>query len=196
MRRSIASVLFVCLLAGCSDGGPSSAAGPSATDTGSATPGLDNATDDQAVASVLTTPIAWSGHTKEGAWVCSDQEGTGQCQTGQQVAPDGEYVAGFAYGGNLTRLDVNLTWQPAPGQGGLVIAAYGNTSAGRVFLGHVRGPSPLNLRLDAPAFDGIVPDGLLVLMVWPEGKTATQPSLYIDASQQPFEVDGVLESSS
>lgn len=141
-----------------------------------------------------STPISWSGHTKEGAWVCSDQDGTGQCTAGQQVAPDGAHVNGFAYGGNLTLVDLNMTWQAAPGQAGLVFAAYGNTTAGRVLLAYVRGTSPLNLHLGVDELAETVPDGILVLMVWPEGKTATQPSLYVDATQQPFTVDGRMES--
>jgi hypothetical protein len=180
-------------LAGCSEGSDTPSAAPGST-TVSEGP-LGNASVDAPLPTLVALPIDWSGHTKEGAWLCSDQDGTGQCMAGQQVAPDGQHVNGVAYAGNMTLLDVNLTWQAAPGQNGLVVAAYGNVSTGRVLLSHVRGLSPLNLRLDAAALDGVVPDGLLVFMVWPEGKTATQPSLYVDASQQPFQLEGVLRST-
>jgi hypothetical protein len=143
---------------------------------------------------VLTLPVSWSGHTKEGAWVCSDQDGTGQCSAGQQVAPDGQYTNTFPFQGNLTLLDVNMTWQAAPGQAGLVLAAYGNVSAGRVMIAAVRGPSPLHLRLEPAQLADLLPDHAILLMAWPEGKTPTAPSLYVDATQQPFTVEGRMES--
>lgn len=182
------------LLAGCSDPAP-------VTDPAEGPVGTDSEVDGNATAmppllsTRTSTPISWSGHTKEGAWVCSDQDGTGQCTAGQQVAPDGAHVNAFAYAGNLTLVDLNMTWQAAPGQAGLVFAAYGNTTAGRVLLTHVRGTSPLNLHMGADQLAGVVPDGILVLMAWPEGKTATEPSVYVDATQQPFLVDGRVETT-
>ena len=190
--RALACILAAALLAGCAGPQePASAAEPGAAvaDTGTSVGPMA-----EAAPQVVATTVSWSGHTKEGAWVCSDQDGASQCTAGQQVAPDGEHVNAFAYTGNLTAVDVNMTWQPAPGQAGLVFAAYGNTTAGFALLAHVRGPSPLRLQLDAAGLADVVPDGQLVLMAWPEGKTPTSPSLYVDAAQQPFQVDGALRS--
>jgi hypothetical protein len=140
---------------------------------------------------VEAVPFTWSGHTKEGAWACMEQSGVGQCPAGQQVQPDGEYVGHAAYPGNLTAVDLAMTWQADPTQTGLVLAVYGNTTSGRTLLAWAQGDSPLHLSLDAAGL-GLVPDGALMLMVWPEGKTATSPSVFVDATQQAFTVDGTL----
>lgn len=181
--------LFV-LVAGCSDPGPAAPA-PSSSAASSSGPAaaLGNATPELVLEQTI---FSWDGHTKEGAWVCSDQTGMSQCQAGQQVAPDGEHVTSLPYVGTLVGVAVNLTWQAAPGQAGLVLAAYGNTTSGLAPLAFAHGPSPLALAVARDALATIVPDGVVVLMVWPEGKTATQPSVFVDATQQPFHAEGTL----
>ena len=136
--------------------------------------------------------LQWAGHTKEGVRVCSNQDGIGQCPAGQQVLPDGAHVGAFAYDGNLTDIDLNMTWAAEPTQAGLVLAAYANTTDGRTYLGHARGQSPLRLEVGSDTLLDIVPDDVLVLIVWPEGKSATEPSLFVDATQQDFDVSGTV----
>ena len=36
------------------------------------------------------------------------------------------------------------------------------------------------------------PDDRVLLVVWPEGKTPTSPSLFVDATQQAFTIEGTL----
>lgn len=182
-------VAVLVLLAGCSDP-PASDADPGVGSATQTSTDLDAGPRVVAVATMV--PIDWSGRTKEGAWVCSDQSGTGQCPAGQQVMPDGEHVTQVAYQGNLTGIAVNMTWQADPSQTRLVLAAYGNTSAGFAMMGFARGPSPLSLQFAAGDIAEAVPDGLVTFMVWPEGKTPTAPSVYVDATRQSFTVEGHL----
>lgn len=188
MKAWPALLLALTVLAGCND---APAAGPGPEPAASST--TSDAAQPAAVpAQPVATPFSWSGHTKEGAWVCTEQSGTGQCPAGQQVAPDGRHVATVPYAGNLTAVELTMAWQADPSQTGLVLAVYGNTTGGRRPLALAQGDSPLALRVDAP---GLVPDGVLLLMVWPEGKTPTSPSVFVDATQQPFTVEGTLWSA-
>lgn len=180
-------LLLVPALAGCSD--PAEAAeeeapGPAAMPSPSGPAVLP-----PPPAPPAPVPFSWSGHTKEGAWVCMEQDGAGQCPAGQQVAPDGQHVTAVPYAGNLTAIELAMTWQPDPTQTGLVLAVYGNTTGGRRPIALAQGDPPLELRIDAP---GLVPDNALVLMAWPEGKTPTSPSVFVDATQQAFTVEGTL----
>ena len=184
---ALAAVLVV--LAGCADGGaandPAAPTGPESA-TASTTPGPAPA---PTPATPLAVPFQWSGHTKEGAWVCMEQDGSGQCPAGQQVAPDGQHIASLPYAGNLSSVELTMAWQADPTQTGLVLAAYGNTTGGFGLLAMAQGDSPVTLGFE---MTGLVPDGALVLRVWPEGKTPTSPSIFLDVTQQPFTVDGVL----
>jgi hypothetical protein len=187
-------LLAVLVLAGCSD--PPAEPAESVDDPGAAASasGATSATAvsaPPAVALEEAVPFTWAGHTKEGAWVCMEQGGTGQCPAGQQVSPDGQHVTAIAYAGDLTAVQLTMSWQADATQTGLVLAAYGNTSSGRGLLASVQGDSPLTLAIDAAVL-GLVPDNVVVLMVWPEGKTATSPSLFVDATQQAFTVEGTL----
>ena len=136
-------------------------------------------------------PFQWSGHTKEGAWVCPDQSGAGRCTAGQQVAPDGQFFTVVGYSGNLTALDLSMAWQADPTQTGLVLAAFGNTTQGLQTLGLAQGGSPLTLSVQTAGL-GLNPDGAVMLMVWPQGKTPTSPSVFVDATQQAFTVEGTI----
>lgn len=188
--RAAPACLAILLLAGCSAApAGDDAAGPSASVTAT---GTDAPAPPAALVSLATVPVAWEGRTKEGAWVCSDQDGATQCPAGQQVLPDGEHVTRIPFAGNLTGLDVNMTWQADATQAGLVLAAYANTTAGFTLLGHVRGTSPLPLVLDAAAVAGVLANDAVVLMVWPAGRTPTQPSVFLDATRQAFTVEGNL----
>jgi hypothetical protein len=193
MRPLAALALALPLLAaGCSGPGPGEAAVPTA---GPSSPGAPaaNGTAPDARAVAVNASFGWSGHTKEGAWVCSQQSGLGPCAAGQQVAPDGAHVRVLPYSGNLTGAELTMTWQADPTQTGLVLAVYGNTSAGRGLVAAVQGDSPLDMGLGL-ADAGLLPDHALVLAVWPEGKTPTSPSLFVDATRQPFTVQGTLRS--
>lgn len=179
-------VAVVVLVAGCSN---SPAASPEAT-ASSTTSSVAQAP--QVVAIPGSWPVQWDGHTKEGVWVCSDQSGTGQCPAGQQINPDGAFQTLVPYSGNLSFIDVNVTWQADPTQTGLVFAAFGNTSNGFVPLGTVFGTSPLHLRIEAAAMAAVLPDSQLLFMAWPQGKTPTSPSLFLDLTQQAFHAEGTL----
>lgn len=187
-------VLSALLLAGCSDPHADPAAAPAPPTSHSESMSLQPVPGVPQAVTVEDVPFRWSGHTKEGVWVCMEQSGIGQCPAGQQVAPDGGHVTAIAYQGNLTALEFTMSWQADPTQTGLVVAAYGNTSSGRGLLGMAQGTSPLALALDLTDA-GLVPDHALVLMAWPEGKTPTSPSLFVDASQQAFTVEGTLRQT-
>lgn len=184
-------LLAAILLSGCTGGGDAAPAADADGSPPSDGPAPMNSTLRQVRSSI---PVDWDGRTKEGAWVCSDQDGIAECPAGQQVAPDGQHVAAVPYAANLTLVDVNLTWQADPSQTGLVLAVYGNTSAGRVLLAYMRGASPLNVRVTAQDLAQVVPDNVVVFMVWPEGKTPTEPSLYVDATRQAFTLEGRMET--
>lgn len=192
--RLVPACLAALLLAGCSDAPPSDEGADGASDlvsasgSASGTPQAANGT----LPVLSTVPISWEGRTKEGAWVCSDQDGVAQCLAGQQVMPDGEHVTAIAYAGNATRLDVNLTWHADPTQPGLVLAAYANTTSGLAHLAHVRGPAPLRLQLGEAGLVPAAGGDAIVLMVWPQGKTPTSPSVFVDATRQDFAVEGSL----
>lgn len=195
LASALPSLLLALLVAGCA-ADPASGPEPTATGPGTdltATGSTTSTGPGVAAAPIVSqaVPFSWSGHTKEGAWVCMEQAGTGQCPAGQQVAPDGAHVTAIAYAGNLTRIEVTMTWQADPTQTGLVLAAYGNTSSGRGPLATVQGDSPLALALDTEALR-LAADNAIVLMAWPEGKTPTSPSLFLDATQQAFTVEGAL----
>jgi hypothetical protein len=187
------AVLLVVLAAGCSGpaaDGPAALPAQAPSPSDPAAPAANaNATASQPVA--VTAAFAWSGHTKEGAWVCMEQSGIGQCLAGQQVAPDGQHAGMVPYAGNLTGLDLTMTWQADATQTGLVLAVYGNTTGGHALLAWAEGDSPLSVTLDATGL-GVQPDGALLLAVWPEGKTPTSPSVFVDATQQAFTVEGTL----
>lgn len=188
--RTVALAAVLLFLAGCASPQPQ-AAPPStvpATVSATATPSLAPVA---AAAAERTTPVHWQGHTKEGAWVCQDQSGAGQCMAGQQVAPDGQFVTLVPYSGNLTQANLTMTWQADPTQTGLAFAIFGNTTGGLQSLAFIDGASPLVLAFDASGA-GLIPDGSLMLMVWPEGKTPTSPSVFVDLTQQAFTVDGTL----
>src|SRR5687768_18104894 len=97
------------LLSGCmgGDGTPPADDVPADGSGSTGEPAPGNVTVPEEVLSSIA--VDWSGRTKEGAWVCADQSGTGQCPAGQQVAPDGEHVTTVPYDGNLTLVDVNMT---------------------------------------------------------------------------------------
>lgn len=185
---ALALALF--LAAGCSEPAAERLA-PAPTDepTAASAPLAPDSTVAQPVVEAI--PFTWSGHTKEGAWVCMEQSGVGQCPAGQQVAPDGGHVGMVAYPGNLTGVALTMAWQADPTQTGLVLAVYGNSTGGHVLLGWAEGDSPLTLSLDTTGL-GLKPDGGLMLMAWPEGKSPTSPSVFVDATQQAFTVDGTL----
>jgi len=187
--RTAACVLALLVLAGCASSPPSTAPAPTAaaaplSSTSSPAP--------TAPAAPLVTPFHWAGHTKEGAWVCPDQTGAGQCMAGQQVLPDGGFVTQVAYPGSLASLVLTMAWQADPTQvGGLTIAVFANTTQGLTPVALAHGASPLDLQVDATGLH-LVRDGQVMLMVWPQGKTATSPSVFVDATQQAFVVDGQL----
>lgn len=179
-------VALVVLIAGCSD---APAAPPEAAPSSSTS---SVAPVSQVVAVAGSAPVQWDGHTKEGMWVCSDASGTGQCPAGQQINPDGGFQTLVAFSGNLTFIDVNVTWQADPTQTGLVFAALGNTSSGFVPLGTVSGSSPLHLRIEAAALTAVAPHSQVLFMAWPQGKTPTSPSVFVDVTQQAFRAEGTL----
>jgi hypothetical protein len=182
-----ALLVLAVLVAGCSQ------APPQAAEVEDSTPDGEGPVVERVLLPVTAIlPVDWDGETKEGAWVCTEQDGVGACPAGQQIQPDGRHVLVVPYETNLTTLDVNMTWTPAPGQTGLVLAAYGNTTGGRGLLGFVRGASPLGLRIEVT---DLVSDNALVLMVWPEGKTATSPSIFVDATRQAYHVEGTLTTT-
>lgn len=184
----VVAALPALVLAGCSDPAAEPATPPTvATSTGPppAAPAIPPAPV------VAAVPFTWSGHTKEGAWVCMEQSGLGQCPAGQQVAPDGQHVTTIPYQGNLSAIDLAMAWHADPTQAGLVLAVYANRTGGLSLLAATQGDAPLTVRVDV-APGGLPADGSLVLMVWPEGRTATSPSLFVDATQQPFTVEGLL----
>lgn len=184
--RSFPAVLLLVALAGCADEGtaPVDPVETTTPDPMSLAPSAP-----AAPVAPSAVPFQWSGHTKEGAWVCTGQDGSGQCPAGQQVAPDGQHIASIPYAGTLSTANLTLTWQAAPAQAGLVLAVYGNTTGGFAPVAMGRGLSPVTMRIEEA---GLVADDALVLMVWPEGKTPTSPSVFLDVTQQPFTVDGVL----
>lgn len=82
-----------------------------------------------------------------------------------------------------------MDWQPADGtQTGLVLAVYGTPSGQATeLLASAQGGPPLAVEAEGLR---LTPDGDLILSVWPEGKTPTAPSVFVDATRQSFEVTG------
>lgn len=176
--RAWPALLLSVLLAGCSD-----APAPAEPE------GLDATPEPEAPAApgprTIThlEEVLWEGRTKEGFFVCADADGTGACPAGQQVQPDGEHATVVSYRGNFSEALIGLEWTPAdPTQTGLVLVAFGPGG----ILNLTRGGGALELGLDASM--GLPRDGNITLAVWPEGKTETDPSLFVDVTRQSFSV--------
>lgn len=181
LMRWTFTVLVAVLLAGCSDDpAPAGDRAPEPTQDA-----LDSAVQPVLVTVQTAQAFSWAGHTKEGFFVCTGPHGTGSCPAGQQIQPDNEHTAPITFEHNLTSAIFNLTWTAIDAsQFGLVFAAY--DGAGQL-LGVVEGPGTLTLELGEPTFPG---DGSAYLIVWPSPKAGTDPSVYVDATKQPFTVEG------
>ncbi len=171
-------MLLIVMLAGCSE---------PVTEAADVEPDEAPPLEPILVDALRSASVAWQGLTKEGFWVCDSQDATGTCAAGQQIQPDGQFATTFTVV-NLTALYLNMTWTPADAtQTGMVFALY---DANGATLASAAGQSPLAIDLDmAPT------DGTLTLMAWPQGKTATNPSVFVDVTRQAFTVTGALIST-
>ena len=179
-------VVLLLLLAGCSDA-PAPEAAPEPTPSGSTAP------EPEPTVEVVVTDISWDGRTKEGFFVCSDPQGTQACAAGQQVQPDGQHTRAFPYPGVFTEADLEVTWTPAdPSQTGLVVAVYANTTSGSgTLMAVAEGSGSLSIQI---INNTLLPDDALTVIAWPSAKVQQSPSVFVDATRQPFHVAGGIVS--